>query len=92
MRCTLAGGHGRDASQTHYEVLGITTAASDREIKAAYRRLALRLHPDVNPDDPVGAQAKFTRCNLAYETLSDAPRRRAYDRELAMQVCSPCVN
>ncbi|PNH07941.1 DnaJ subfamily B member 9 [Tetrabaena socialis] len=66
--------------QTFYEVLGVAQAASDRDIKAAYRKLAMKLHPDVNraPD----AQKRFMEVKVAYETLSDGKQRAEYDRRL----------
>ncbi|MEY2570356.1 MAG: molecular chaperone DnaJ, partial [Acidimicrobiaceae bacterium] len=63
----------------YYELLGVRRDASPDEIKRAYRKLALELHPDVNPDDPV-AEARFKEVSVAYETLSDAERRERYDR------------
>ncbi len=62
-----------------YETLGLKRAASEREIKQAYRRLARKHHPDVNPGDK-GAEARFKEINNAYEVLSDAGKRAKYDR------------
>src|ERR687893_2011960 len=61
-----------------YEVLGVSRAADDTEIKKAFRRLARELHPDTNTDDP-HAEEKFKEAAEAYEVLSDADRRRQYD-------------
>src|SRR6476661_8570871 len=62
-----------------YEVLGIKRDASDKEIKSAYRRLARKYHPDVNPSDK-SAEAKFKEINNAHEILSDQEKRRKYDK------------
>lgn len=67
--------------RTHYEILGVKQTADRDEIKQAYRRRVLRVHPDRNPDDP-RAGAKFKRVTEAYDVLSDPDRRRAYDRTL----------
>jgi DnaJ-class molecular chaperone len=61
-----------------YEVLGIPSNSTDQEIKSAYRRMALRYHPDKNPDDPVAAEM-FKEVTFAYEVLSDPENRRLYD-------------
>jgi len=63
----------------HYETLGVDRSASADEIKKAYRRLAQRHHPDRNPDDPK-AEARFKEISQAYDVLSDAEKRKAYDR------------
>ena len=62
-----------------YEVLGVAKNASDDEIKKAYRRLAMKYHPDRNPDDKV-AEENFKDAKLAYEVLADARKRAAYDQ------------
>ncbi|KAA0253668.1 MAG: J domain-containing protein [Acidobacteria bacterium] len=62
-----------------YEVLGVPRTASEAEIKRAYRRLARRHHPDVNPGD-TSAQSRFQEIAAAYEVLKDPERRRYYDR------------
>ena len=61
-----------------YEVLGVAKTATQDEIKTAYKKLASRLHPDKNPDDPT-ATAKFQELSTAYDTLSDANKRQMYD-------------
>lgn len=67
-----------------YEMLGIPVNASQNDIKAAYRRLARRLHPDSNPMNP-GAQKQFQAITTAYELLSDAMQRRMYDERVQTQ-------
>ena len=67
------------AKRDYYDVLGISKAASADEIKKAYRRLAMRFHPDRNSDDSE-AEAKFKEAKEAYEVLSDSDKRSAYDQ------------
>jgi curved DNA-binding protein len=62
----------------YYATLGVTKTASDKEIKQAYRKLARKHHPDVNPGDK-SAEAKFKAINEAYEVLGDPAKRRKYD-------------
>ncbi|MCE1244580.1 molecular chaperone DnaJ [Oryzomicrobium sp.] len=62
-----------------YEILGVNRDASDDEIKKAYRKLAMKHHPDRNPDDK-SAEEKFKEAKEAYEILSDAQKRAAYDQ------------
>ena len=63
----------------YYEVLGVARESSDPEIKKAYRKLAMKFHPDRNPDDPA-AEAKFKEASEAYSVLSDREKRATYDR------------
>lgn len=67
------------AKQDYYETLGVSKGASKDEIKKAYRRLAMKNHPDRNPDDPK-AEARFKEASEAYEVLSDEQKRGAYDQ------------
>jgi len=62
-----------------YQTLGVSREASKDEIKKAHRKLALKYHPDKNPDDKV-AREKFKRIQEAYDVLSDDEKRAAYDR------------
>ena len=67
------------AGKDYYRVLGVSRSATEKEIKQAYRRLARRYHPDVNPGDK-SAEARFKDINEAHEVLSDAEKRKKYDR------------
>src|ERR1700704_6330823 len=63
----------------YYEVLGVRKTAAQEEIKRAYRKLAVKFHPDKNPDD-AHAEEKFKELGEAYDVLIDADKRAAYDR------------
>ena len=67
------------AKRDYYEVLGVAKGASDKEIKKAYRRMAMKYHPDRNPDDK-NAEEHFKEVNEAFEILSDDQNRAAYDQ------------
>src|SRR5512140_912914 len=67
------------AKRDYYEVLGVEKNASADDIKRAYRRLAIKYHPDKNPGDK-DAEAKFKECAEAYEVLSDPDKRKQYDQ------------
>jgi molecular chaperone DnaJ len=69
------------ASKDYYRVLGVRPAASSEEIKRSYRRLAVKYHPDKNPDD-VLAEATFKEIAEAYDILSDAKKREEYHYNL----------
>src|SRR5262245_57981180 len=62
----------------YYATLGVSKGATDKEIKQAYRKLARKHHPDVNPGDK-SAEAKFKEINEAYEVLGDPDKRKKYD-------------
>jgi len=67
------------AGKDYYQILGVSRNASEKEIKQAYRRLARKHHPDLNPGDK-SAEAKFKEINAAYEVLSNAEKRKKYDQ------------
>ncbi|MDE2624314.1 MAG: molecular chaperone DnaJ [Betaproteobacteria bacterium] len=67
------------SKRDYYEVLGVNRDASEEEIKKAYRKLAMKYHPDRNPDN-AKAEGQFKEAKEAYEILSDSDKRAAYDR------------
>src|SRR5512138_3636166 len=67
------------AGKDYYTTLGVSRTASEKEIKAAYRRLARQYHPDVNPGNKA-AEEKFKEINEAHEVLSDKEKRKKYDQ------------
>src|ERR1041385_9445420 len=67
------------AKRDYYEVLGVARGASEAEMKAAYRKLAMQHHPDRNPGDK-DCEHRFKEINEAYDVLKDGDKRAAYDR------------
>merc|ERR1719504_508032 len=67
-------------SDDFYKVLGVDRGASDQEIAKAYKKLALKHHPDKNPDNKENAEENFKKVTEAYETLSSADKRKTYDQ------------
>jgi len=67
------------AKRDFYEILGVSKGATDAELKKAYRKLAIKFHPDKNPDNKE-AEEKFKEAAEAYEILSDSDKRARYDR------------
>ncbi len=67
------------AKRDYYEVLGVAKNATDEDIKKSYRKLAMKFHPDRNPDNP-RAEEHFKEAKEAYEVLADAQKRAAYDQ------------
>ena len=63
----------------YYDILGVSKGSSDKEVRQAFRRLARKFHPDLNPGDEAG-EKKFKEINEAYEVLSDAEDRKKYDK------------
>jgi molecular chaperone DnaJ len=73
------GSNTRVSKADYYEVLGVSRGANDQELKSAYRKQALKYHPDRNPGDHT-AEEKFKEASEAYQVLSDTDKRAAYDR------------
>ncbi len=64
----------------YYDILGVTKSATDKELKSAYRKQALKWHPDKNPKKKEEAETKFKEINEAYQVLSDTKKRQTYDQ------------
>src|SRR5258707_13045878 len=69
-----------NGKRDYYEILSLTRAATDEEIKKAYRKMAMQWHPDKNPDNKETAEEKFKEAAEAYGILSDPQKRAQYDR------------
>ena len=67
------------AKQDYYELLGVSRKAAQKEIRAAYRKLARKYHPDLNPGDK-SSEEKFKQVQEAYDVLSDTKKRQMYDQ------------
>ena len=67
------------SKRDYYEVLGVTKSADEKELKKAYRKLAIKFHPDKNPDNPE-AETQFKEAAEAYEVLSDGQKKARYDQ------------
>ena len=68
-----------EKQEDYYEILGVKKDATEAEIRKAYRKLALKWHPDKNPDNKEEAEEKFKKINEAYSVLSDKNKRNQYD-------------
>jgi molecular chaperone DnaJ len=68
------------SDRDYYEVLGVDKGADEAKIKKAYKRLAMKYHPDRNADDKSGAETKFKEVRKAYDIISDPQKRSAYDQ------------
>mmetsp|Transcript_42944 Transcript_42944/g.100878 ORF Transcript_42944/g.100878 Transcript_42944/m.100878 type:complete len:648 (+) Transcript_42944:38-1981(+) len=73
--------NGKAASKDYYDILGVNAMAEDAEIKRAYKKLALKWHPDKNPENKEAAQKEFIAIQQAYEVLGDPDKRKRYDNQ-----------
>jgi len=71
--------HADDRKQDYYELLGVARKASAKDIRASFRKLARKYHPDLNPGDK-SAEEKFKQLQEAYDVLSDSKKRQMYDQ------------
>src|SRR5579884_3583904 len=69
----------QSAVRDYYEILGVPRTATDKDIRSAYRKLARKYHPDLNPGDKT-AEARFKELQAAYDVLSDPEKRKKYDQ------------
>jgi len=69
----------KDKAEDYYKVLGVKRDANDKQIKKAFKKMAIKYHPDKNTEDPEGAKAKFQKIANAYEVLSDPEKREIYN-------------
>ena len=67
------------SKRDYYEILGVDKSVNEADLKKSYRRLAMKLHPDRNPDDQE-AEANFKEAKQAYDILSNSEKRSAYDQ------------
>ena len=70
----------KEPGEDYYKLLNVKRNASDQEIKKAFKKLAIKYHPDRNQDNPDAAKEKFQKIANAYETLGDEDKRRIYDQ------------
>ena len=68
------------SQRDYYEIPGVEKGADEAKIKKAYKRLAMKYHPDRNKDDKAGAEKKFKEVRKAYDVISDPQKRSAYDQ------------